>query len=123
MQTQASTSSKGREGEAMAREYLIEHHFEILACNWRFHHLEIDIIALKNGVIHIIEVKTRKQGALLKGEASVTITKQKHLIHAANAFARRYKRTEELSMDVIAIDFRMDGSIELRHLQDAFYPF
>ena len=29
-------------------------------CNWRFKHYEIDIIALKNEIIHFIEVKTRQ---------------------------------------------------------------
>lgn len=123
MQTDPSTFEKGREGEQMAREYLIKHEFEILASNWRHHHLEIDVVAKRHNILHIVEVKLRRYGGTQVGEEAVSLQKQKFLIRAANAYVRLHKRPEELSMDIIAIDYYPDHSVQIRHLQDAFYPF
>ena len=123
MQTDATTYQRGREGEVIAREYLSEKGFKVLDCNWRHHHLEIDIVAEKQNTLHIIEVKIRRFGGIQCGEEAVTLQKQKHLIRAANAYVRVHKRSEELSMDIIAIDYYPDDSIQIRHLQNAFYPF
>jgi putative endonuclease len=123
MQTDATTYQRGREGELIAREYLSLRGFDLLDCNWRHHHLEIDIVAKKQNTLHIIEVKIRRFGGVQCGEEAVTLQKQKKLIRAANAYARLHKRSEELSMDIIAIDYYPDDSIQIRHLQNAFYPF
>jgi len=49
----------GTEGETLAAQWLKEKGYEILQRNWRHSHYEIDIIALKNKMLHIIEVKSR----------------------------------------------------------------
>ena len=41
----------GKEGEALALEFLRKNDFEILHCNWRFAKYEIDIIAKKTGLV------------------------------------------------------------------------
>ena len=46
-------------GENIASAHLLELGFEILERNWRYKHLEIDIIASKENLLHIVEVKTR----------------------------------------------------------------
>ncbi|MEY3819267.1 MAG: hypothetical protein RLZZ425_735, partial [Bacteroidota bacterium] len=46
-------------GENMAISHLSELGYEIMHRNWRYKHLEIDIIANKDNLLHIIEVKTR----------------------------------------------------------------
>ncbi|MFZ9243302.1 MAG: YraN family protein, partial [Sediminibacterium sp.] len=38
----------GNFGENLAAEYLIKNGFDILTKNWRYKHLEIDIIASKD---------------------------------------------------------------------------
>ena len=57
----------GRSGEALAKEFLEKNGFQILAQNFQFYRTgvqgrqgEIDLIALKNNVIHLCEVKTRR---------------------------------------------------------------
>jgi len=47
----------GKEAEQMAVNYLVESGYEILHCNWRYSRYEIDIIAKKNELLRIIEVK------------------------------------------------------------------
>ena len=49
----------GKMGEDLAVELLIEKGYEILERNWRFRHNEVDIIARKDGLLVIAEVKTR----------------------------------------------------------------
>jgi putative endonuclease len=44
----------GKEGEALALEFLRKNDFEILHCNWRYSRYEIYIIAKKQTMIHII---------------------------------------------------------------------
>ena len=49
----------GRYGEALAVDYFEKKGFEILHKNWRESHWEVDIIAVKNDILHFIEVKTK----------------------------------------------------------------
>ena len=51
----------GKEGEALALGFLRQNDFEILHCNWRFGRYEIDIIAKKQSMLHIIEVKRKRK--------------------------------------------------------------
>ena len=47
----------GRFGEDEAVAYLEKVGYDVLAKNWRFKNLEIDIIAKDNGVLTFVEVK------------------------------------------------------------------
>jgi len=59
-----NTRQIGSAGEAKAFEWLILQGFKIIAQNYRKRTFEIDLIALKNNVIHFIEVKTVKKGTV-----------------------------------------------------------
>ncbi len=48
-----------KQGEQFAEDYLRGHNDTILQRNWRHSHYEIDMIALKNGSLHFVEVKLR----------------------------------------------------------------
>ena len=50
----------GKEGEELAANWLQQNGYEILHRNWRHSHYEIDIIASKENILHIIEVKLRR---------------------------------------------------------------
>jgi Holliday junction resolvase-like predicted endonuclease len=70
-----SKATTGARGEAIATEYLRQNGYLICNRNWRSGHYEIDIVATKLGITHIIEVRTRKAGALLSPEKSITLTR------------------------------------------------
>ena len=49
----------GREGEDLAAQYLLKNGYQILERNYRYRKAEIDIIALKEETLAIVEVKSR----------------------------------------------------------------
>ena len=58
--TMADHLEIGKEGEELAARYLEEKQYTILEQNWRYRHREIDIIASRDNLIIIVEVKVRK---------------------------------------------------------------
>ena len=55
----ATHNDTGKKGEELAKSFLIEKGYEILASNYRYKKAEIDLIAKKENILAIIEVKTR----------------------------------------------------------------
>jgi len=70
-------------GENKAAAYLIGMGYTILFRNWRYKHLEIDIIASKGNCLHIIEVKTRRSTNYGFPEQHIDAIKMQHLKNAA----------------------------------------
>ena len=73
-----SNKEIGNFGENKAATYLTNLGFTLLYRNWRQHHLEIDIIASKDKLLHIVEVKTRT--SIEYGYPEKFISKQKNAI-------------------------------------------
>lgn len=55
----AEHNELGKKGEELAVAYLLEDGYTILERNWTYRKAEIDIIAQKEGILAVIEVKTR----------------------------------------------------------------
>ena len=63
----------GKQGEQLATEYLVSQQYKILEKNFRYKKAEIDIIALKNNTLAIIEVKTRTSVTFGEPESFVNV--------------------------------------------------
>lgn len=111
----------GFQGEEEAVRYLVENGYRILARNWQFHHLEVDIIAENEEFIIFGEVKTRKDKRYGEPETFVTREKQKNIIAAAGAYVQYFHITKEVRFDIIAV-IRTPENVEIKHLKDAFKP-
>jgi putative endonuclease len=111
----------GSLGEQKAIAFLREKNYTILAVNWRFRHLEIDIVAKDGENLVFIEVKTRSSTAFGEPESFVSLKKQKLLIKAANAYITEHNLMLEARFDVISIHIFNNNCI-VKHLCDAFYP-
>ena len=113
----------GKVGEAKALEFLVAQQFEIIATNWQFGHKELDIVARKGGLIHVVEVKTRASAYFEEPKEAVKRRKQKNIVEAADAFVVRHKLFEEVQFDIISIiiDPR-SGRVDLEYIPQAFYP-
>jgi putative endonuclease len=111
----------GKKGEQLAAAFLTDNGFEIQEKNWRHHHLEVDIIASKNGRLHIVEVKTRYSIKYGHPEESITKTKMKFLKNAAEAYQFQHKKWLYLQFDVIAITLISEIETEIFLIEDVYF--
>ena len=112
----------GKQGEALALEYIKDKGYEILETNWRYRRSEVDIIAMDQKILVFIEVKTRGSDYFGKPEIAVTKYKKKLLIDAGTAYMQKIMHTWEIRFDIIAIVLRSENDVEIQHYTDAFFP-
>ncbi len=118
----ASHNELGKEGEQRACVFLEELGYTIVEKNWRYKNAEIDIIALFEKTLVIVEVKTRSSLSFGLPQDFVNKKKIKLLLQATNAYVDSFNRMEEVRFDIIAV--HQNGSVwEIDHLKDAFYHF
>lgn len=115
----AEHNELGREGELVAAQHLMFEGYHILSRNWRSGKLEIDIVAEHRGVLVIVEVKTRRSLAYGDPIEAVDLEKQRHLVRAANLYARLYHIDEEIRFDVITV-VGLARPFAVRHIVNAF---
>jgi putative endonuclease len=108
----------GAEGENLAAEWLKERGYEILHRNWRHSHYEIDIIALKNKMLHIVEVKARNFSLAGYPEDSVGKKKFKNLQRATDEFLFLNPGYKWIQYDILAITLFRDKEPEYFLLED-----
>lgn len=110
----------GAEGEKLAEAWLKERGFRILYRNWRFSYYEIDIIAVKGVVLHIIEVKSRKESRFGFPEDSVTKKKFKSLQKAADEFLFQHPGYKWIQYDVLSIVIYKNRQPDFFLLEDVY---
>src|SRR3954464_4724879 len=79
-------SKIGIKGEQIAADYLLNKGYIILHRNWRSGKKEIDLIALKDNVLIVMEIKTRTNFDFGFPEEAVNRKKQSFLKSAAAVF-------------------------------------
>ena len=109
-----STLEIGHRGEDIAVEYLRAKGYMIAARNWRSGRYEIDIVAERGGITHIVEVRARRAGALLSPEATITQSKATAMRRAASAYLAQCRVRGEVEFDLLAIDIFPDDSYDVR---------
>jgi putative endonuclease len=111
----------GREGEQIAKAYLLKEGYQIIAENYQFSHVEIDLIAYKNNLLVFVEVKSRGTSKYGHPENFVNKDKRKHLKRAARAYLAGSSYRGEVRFDIIAIIKERHLFKELKHFKDAFF--
>ena len=82
--------------------------------------------------LHIVEVRSRgvlnkvassaeDLHPLVEPELTIDIQKQRNIINAANAFVRRFRISQEVVFDVVAVVYLPSGP-SLRYIPNAFTP-
>ncbi|MFV7236457.1 MULTISPECIES: YraN family protein [Flavobacterium] len=118
----AEHNELGKFGEEMAVEYLQKDGYTILETNWTFQKAEIDILAQKENILAVVEVKTRSSLEFGLPQDFVKPKKIQLLVKAVNAYVI-YKNIDiEVRFDIIAIH-KEGKSFVIEHLIDAFYHF
>ena len=94
----------GRSGEDRAADYLADRGYTILERNYEAPYGEIDLIALDQGTLVFVEVKTRTTSAYGAPELAVNPRKQEHMVKAALGYLK-FKKLHQMPcrFDVVAI--------------------
>ncbi|QYK50120.1 MAG: YraN family protein [Anaerolineales bacterium] len=111
----------GRWGEQAAASYLQARGYTLLAHNLRTPHGEIDLLMRKEDRLIFVEVKTRRSTQFGPPEGSVTLTKQAHLIAAAESYMQTQPADIEWRIDVIAVYRQPGGETEITHFENAVH--
>ncbi len=102
----------GKIGEQLAKDYLTNQHYKILFTNYRFRHLEIDIIALKSRTIYFVEVKTRhyqnyklEKDLNITPEEEFTTAKKQKFIKASELFLLQHHQFKnyQIQLSLLAL--------------------
>ncbi|MBS7230272.1 YraN family protein [Flavobacterium psychroterrae] len=122
----AEHNELGKKGENLAVEFLQKEGYKILDRNWIFQKAEIDIIALKDEILAVIEVKTRSSLDFGAPQDFVKPKKIQLLIKAVNAYINDRQKdfcdNLNIRFDIIAIH-KSGETFAIEHLTDAFYHF
>lgn len=116
----ATHNDFGKIAEDLAAEYLQKKGYKVLTRNFRFQKAEIDIIAEKEDLIIIIEVKARSTDAFMLPQEAVTKTKIKSIVSAANHYLEEFNRNNEVRFDIISVLPDEMKKLTIDHITDAF---
>lgn len=120
MKCSASAQLTGRRGEDAAAGIYQSAGYAILARNWRFGHLELDLICEREGEIVFVEVKTRAGRGFGGASGAVTPEKRKKLIAAAKGWLLRNGRwSSPCRFDIVCL-YGSGENFALEHIPDAF---
>jgi len=116
----ATHNDTGNLGEQLAIKYLSENGYEILHKNWRHKHWEVDIIAVKDSVLHFIEVKTRRTKNFGLPEEKVSNKKIQNLINAAEQFLYLNPQWKHIRFDILSVLMIKGQPVEYFFIEDVF---
>lgn len=118
----AEHNDLGQLGEDLAVEFLQKNGYEILDRNWRFQKAEIDIIAQKDNILAVVEVKTRSTLEFGLPQDFVKPKKIQLLVKAVNEYVVSKDLDVTVRFDIVAIH-HAGQSVDIEHLEEAFYYF
>ena len=118
----AQHNQLGKKGEQMAVDFLTKRGYDIVERNYRFDKAEVDIIAKKENILAIIEVKTRSTSDFGDPQDFVKPKQIQRLVKAVDEYVNENQLDVEVRFDIIAIVKENKGFM-IEHLENAFYHF
>ncbi|EMY3559018.1 YraN family protein [Flavobacterium psychrophilum] len=118
----AEHNDLGKFGEDLSVEFLQKKGYSILETNWTFQKAEIDIIAQKENILVIVEVKTRSSIDFGSPQDFVKPAKIQLLVKAVNEYVISNDLDLEVRFDIIAV-YKERKEFKIEHFEDAFYYF
>lgn len=115
------TKQTGNKGEDMAAAWITEKGYAIIERNWRFKHLEVDIIASKENKLHFFEIKTRTSAKFGHPEESVGNKKMQNLLRAAEEYQYQNPQWKLLQIDVLSITMIRGTATEYFLIEDIYF--
>ena len=117
----ATSRQKGAHWEQVAESFLNRRGLKTLERNFHARFGEIDLVMLDGGTMVFAEVRYRENDSHGSGADSVTWTKQRRIISAAQRFLQCHHADDlrPCRFDVISIGSR-DGKTHLNWIKNAF---
>jgi putative endonuclease len=104
--------ARGRRAELAVADYLVANGYNVMALNLRVGRWELDIVAQREGLIVVVEVRTRGEGSFEGPFQSITRSKRTRLKLAVERLWReklvRIPTVERVRIDAAAVTF--DGA-------------
>ncbi|WP_294628097.1 YraN family protein [uncultured Bacteroides sp.] len=117
----AKHNELGKAGEAAAAAYLERQGYVVRDRNWRKGHYELDIVAVKDQKLIIVEVKTRSNTQFAAPEDAVGLPKIRRIVRAADTYMKLYQIDIPVRFDIITVVGNED-SFRIEHMKEAFFP-
>lgn len=117
----AAHNALGKAGEDTAVAYLECNGYTICHRNWRKNRLELDIVAVKDGQLIVVEVKTRSNTEYIEPQDAVNWQKVRHIVVAADAYIKHFSIDAPVRFDIITVVGEA-SAFKIEHIKDAFYP-
>ena len=106
----------GRRGEELARRRLESLGYVIVGKNHRTKQGEIDLVAMHEGTLVFVEVRTKRGASFGSPEESITPSKRAHLIASAQEYVSSNEVAEcDWRIDLVAVE--MDSSGRLQRIE------
>jgi putative endonuclease len=118
----AQHNQLGKKGEQLAVDFLLKNGYTIVERNYRFQKAEVDIIAKKEDILAVIEVKTRSTIDFGNPQDFVKPKQIQRLVTAVDEYVTVNDLNVEVRFDIIAIVKEGKG-FNIEHLENAFYHF
>jgi len=113
----------GDTAEILARDYLCAQGLALLDNNVRFKGGEIDLIMQDQSSLIFVEVRYRRHNRFGSGAETVTITKQRHIIQAANLYLQKHPELAKIPARFDVVSISSDTSpaqTQIDWIQNAF---
>ena len=102
----------GTRGELLARKRLEELGYRIIDANARTRYGELDLVAIEDGCLVGVEVRTKRGVAFGTPEESITPSKARRLAELIEAYAQAHPDLpEDLRVDVVAVEMTVRGEL------------
>ena len=111
----------GQAAEQAALEHIQRHKLRLVRRNFNVRGGELDLVMLDGATLVFVEVRLRSSSGLVSAVESVSLTKQRRLIHAAQCFLAAHPEhaARPCRFDVIGIQHG-DGKSTLEWQKNAF---
>ena len=113
----------GKKAEELAAEYLQKNGYKILVRNFRYQKAELDLVAEKDSLIVVVEVKARSTDVFNLPQEAVNKRKIKLIVSAANYFMEEYNKNQEVRFDIISVLPDENKNLTIEHIINAFEAF
>lgn len=110
---------KGKFGEKLARDYLINKGYKIIDINYRNKIGEIDIIAIHKEILIFIEVKSRTSNNYGYPYEAVNYKKQQKIVNSSLIYIKS-KSYDKFQYRYDIIEVYLTNNSKINHIENAF---